>query len=231
LPGRLAIYDDKAFKSDAKQLISNDMIGSLTAKYNIPPTIPIPALLNNGNYLYTHFGYLPSWASSKSSMNINARSESIYEKKTFRESFRFRRCIIPINGFFEWKVEDKEKTPYFVKDSSKEYMALAGIWDEYFEESLNMNIVTVALITCDANEKLGEIHHRMPVVLDKKDFNTWLKSDDIVEVNKLFNIYPSDKLELFEVTNEVNKVLFNEPKCIEKVVKVEEAEIGQLSLF
>jgi len=231
LPGRLAIYNDIAFKEDSKELIKNDMIGSLNPRYNIPPTIPIPALLNNGNYLYTHFGFLPSWASSKSSMNINARSESIYEKKTFRDSFRFKRCIIPINGFYEWKVEDKEKTPYFVSDSSKDYMALAGIWDEYFEESLNMNIVTVALITCDANDKLGEIHHRMPVVLDKKDFKIWLKSDDIVDVNKLFSIYPSEKLKLYEVTSEVNKVLFDEATCIKKLIKEEPAQTGQLSLF
>jgi len=236
MPGRLAIYNDKSFKDDAKDFIKNDMVVNLHARYNIPPTIPIPALLNNGNYLYTHFGYLPSWAKSKSSMNINARSESIYEKKTFRDSFRFKRCIIPINGFYEWKKEDKEKTPFFVSDENKDYMALAGIWDEYFDDELNMNIVTVALITCDANEKLGEIHHRMPVVLDKKDFNTWLYSDDLKAVNSLFQIYPSQSLKLYEVTSEVNKVLFDKAICIDEVISKKEEEkepeeLGQLSLF
>lgn len=236
MPGRLAIYDDTSFKEDARELIKNDMVINLHARYNIPPTIPIPALLNNGNYLYTHFGYLPSWASSKNSMNINARSESIYEKKTFRDSFKYRRCIIPINGFYEWRVEEKEKTPFLVSDMNKDYMALAGIWDEYFDSELNMSIVTVALITCDANEKLGEIHHRMPVVLDKKDFNTWLHCDDIKKVNELFAIYPNEKLKLYEVRNEVNKVVFDEASCIDEVIaKKEEVsepkEIGQLSLF
>ncbi|UTJ07428.1 SOS response-associated peptidase [Arcobacter roscoffensis] len=231
MPGRLAIFDDKSFKEDSKHLIKNDMVGILQKRYNIPPTTPIPALLNNGNYLYTHFGFLPSWATSKSSMNINARSESIYEKKTFREAFRFKRCIIPINGFYEWQVEDKEKTPFFVKDMKEDYLAVAGIWDEYFEEQLNMNIVTLALITCDANDKLGEIHHRMPVVLEKKDFSTWLKSDDLKEVNSLFKIYDSSKLELYEVSSDVNKVLFDKPSCIEKVVKKQPEPRGQLSLF
>ena len=236
MPGRLCIYEDNSFKEDAKTLIKNDMIGLLLAKYNIPPTIAIPALLNNGNYLYAHFGYLPSWATSKSSMNINARSESIFEKKTFRDSFKYRRCIIPINGFYEWAKEDKEKTPYLVSDSTHDYLALAGIWDEYFDIELNMKIVTVALITCDANEKLGKIHHRMPVVLEKKDFNTWLNSEDIQEVNKLFVIYPNDKLQIHEVTSEVNKVLFNEATCIDKIVREEQKEeekeeVGQLSLF
>ena len=235
MPGRLAIYNDISFKEDAKEFIKNDMVINLHARYNIPPTIPIPALLNNGNYLYTHFGYLPSWANSKSSMNINARSESIYEKKTFRDSFKYRRCIIPINGFFEWQIEDKEKTPFLVSDMNKDYMALAGIWDEYFDSELNMSIVTVALITCDANEKLGEIHHRMPVVLDKKDFNTWLYSDDLKKVNDLFQIYPNEKLKLYEVTSDVNKVAFDKVSCIDEVISKKEEdepkEIGQLSLF
>ena len=236
MPGRLCIYDDKSFKKDASVLIQNDMIIDLNPRYNIPPTTPIPALLNNGNYLYTHFGYLPSWASSKASMNINARSETVFEKKTFRDSFKYKRCIIPINGFFEWAKEDKEKTPYLVSNVKNDYLALAGIWDEYFDIDLNMKIVTVALITCDANEKLGRIHHRMPVVLEKKDFNTWLKSDDLKEVNKLFNIYPNEKIKMYEVTSEVNKVLFNEASCIEKVEKIEKKteekeEVGQLSLF
>jgi putative SOS response-associated peptidase YedK len=231
MPGRLAIYDDKAFKNDASSFIKNDMIINLYPRYNIPPTIPIPALLNNGNYLYAHFGFLPSWAISKTSMNINARSESIYEKKTFRDAFRSRRCIIPINGFYEWEVKDKNKTPYFISDDSFDYLALAGIWDEWFDEKLNMKIVTVALITCDANDKLGKIHHRMPVVLDKKDFDTWLYSEDLEELNSLFKIYPSSKINLHEVSSEVNKVLIDNPSCIEKIEKKAIIEVGQLSLF
>ena len=228
MPGRLAIFDDMSFKKDSKELIKNDMIQTLSPRYNIPPTLPIPTLLNNGNYLYAHFGYLPSWAKDKKSMNINARSESIFEKQTFRDSFKYRRCIIPINGFYEWKIEDKIKTPYFVKDIKNDYLALAGIWDEYFDIELNMRIVTVALITCDANEKLGEIHHRMPVVLEKKDFSSWLKSEDLKEINSLLNIYANEKLDIYEVSSNVNKVLFDESSCIKKV---EEDKLGQLSLF
>lgn len=232
MPGRLSIYDDKIFKTDATEFIKNDLIGNINPRYNIAPTIPIPTLLNNGNYLYTHFGYLPSWAKDKKSMNINARNESIYEKKTFRDSFKNKRCIIPINGFYEWEVEDKIKTPYFVKDIKNDYFTIAGIWDEWFDLELNMKIVTVALITCDANEKLGKIHHRMPIILEKKDFSTWLYSDDLKEVNKLFKIYPSDKLDLYEVSSNVNKVLFDEPSCIKKIEKIEKnQELGQLSFF
>jgi putative SOS response-associated peptidase YedK len=103
VPGRLAIYDDKSFKKDSLNLIKNDMVDVLTPSYNISPTLAIPVLLNNGNYLYAHFGYLPSWVKDKKSMNINARSESIFEKQAFRDSFKSKRCIIPINGFYEWE--------------------------------------------------------------------------------------------------------------------------------
>lgn len=225
MPGRLAIYDDIKFKTDANPFINNDMINTLNRSYNLAPTLPIPTLLNNGNYLYTHFGYLPSWAKDKSSMNINARSESIYEKKTFRDSFKFRRCIIPINGFFEWQIEDKEKTPYYVRNVHDDYLALAGIWDEYFDYELNMRIVTVALITCDANEKLSKIHHRMPVILETEDFKTWLHSNDLQTLNALFKIYPSESLELFEVTQDVNKVVFNEASCIKKIQKSPQGQL------
>ncbi|MAD41253.1 MAG: hypothetical protein CL623_02540, partial [Arcobacter sp.] len=114
-----------------------------------------------------------------------------------------------------------------------DYLALAGIWDEYFDVDLNMKIVTVALITCDANDKLAKIHHRMPVILEKKDFTTWLKDEDLKEVNSLFKIYPNDKIDIYEVTREVNKVLFDDIVCISKVInkKEEKVEVGQLSLF
>jgi putative SOS response-associated peptidase YedK len=219
LPGRLAIFKDKDFINDSINLIQNNYIGKITHNFNIPPSLPIPALLNNGNYLYTHFGYLPPWAKTKNDFHINARSESIFEKQTFRDAFKFRRCIIPINGFYEWKKEDITKTPYFVRDNEKSYLAVAGIWNEYYSHELQQNIVSVALITCDANDKLSPIHHRMPVILEKEDFSTWLLSDDIQQINQLLQIYPSQKLKIYEVTQKVNKVGFNSLEAVQEVSK------------
>lgn len=228
MPGRLAIYDDISFKNDTKELIKVDLVKQLNKNYNIAPTIPIPVLLNEGTYLYSHFGFLPSWAKEKSSMNINARSESIFEKQTFKDAFKFRRCIIPINGFFEWEKTDKEKTPYFVSPIKSDYLALAGIWDEWFDKTLNQKIVTVALITCDANSKLSQIHPRMPIILNKEDFSTWLYSSNLQEVNKLFKICDDSLIKLHKVTKEVNKVLYNNVDAIKEVKPINK---GQLSLF
>ncbi len=188
--------------------------------------MPIPTLLNDGTYLYTHFGFLSPWAKKKSSININARSESIFEKITFREAFKFRRCIIPINGFYEWKKE--EKIPYFVSSLKSDYWALAGIWSEWVDTKLNQKIVTVALITCDANEKLASIHPRMPVVLEKEEFSIWLNSLNLQEVIKLFKIYKSENTNIYEVTTNVNKVLYNQKDCITMIKK---QPLGQLFLF
>ncbi|AXH14592.1 SOS response-associated peptidase [Malaciobacter mytili] len=226
MPGRVSIYNDILFKKDAKEFIRNDLIQKLNSNYNIAPTMPIPTLLNDGTYLYTHFGFLPSWAREKSSMNINARSESIFEKITFREAFKFRRCIIPINGFFEWKKE--EKIPYYVSSLKSDYLALAGIWDEWFDKKLNQKIITVALITCEANEKLAPIHHRMPIVLEKEEFSLWLNSSNLQEVIKLFKVYKSENTNIYEVSTNVNKVLYNQKDCIKEIKK---NTIGQLSLF
>ena len=229
MPGRLAIFKDSEFKNDAKDLLTYDSINKVSHHFNIPPSLPIPALLNNGTYLYTHFGYLPPWAKSKNDFHINARSESIYEKQTFRDAFKYRRCIIPINGFYEWQIEDKEKTPYFVRDINKSYLAIAGIWNEYYDASIGANITTVAIITCHANDKLMPIHHRMPVILESSDFNTWLKSEDIIEINKLLNIYPNQKTKIYPVTDKINKVEFDEIRAIQEIQIKKDG--GEINLF
>jgi len=232
MPGRLVIYDDIRFKEECGELIKFDMVQKLNPSYNIAPTLAIPVLLNNGNYLYGHFGFLPSWAKDRTSMNINARSESIFEKQTFREAFKSRRCIVPINGFYEWKKQNKEKIPFYVSSKKNNYMGLAGIWDEWFDKDLNMKIVTLAIITCDANDKLGEIHHRMPVVLEKENFSSWLNSSNIEALNKMFRIYESENIQMQEVSKEINKVSFNEISCLKQVfkkdIKIKEEKISSL---
>ena len=237
MPGRLCIYNDVNFKEDIYLQCGDyiDNIVTLKKQYNIAPTINIPVFLNTYVYTYGHFGLIPSWAKNKKSININARSETIYEKVTFRESFKNQRCIIPINGFYEWKKDNDSSIPYLIKSKNKNYLALAGIYSYYYDLEQNENILSIALITIQPNEIVEKIHDRMPVILDIKDWSAYLNTKtSLSDVNKLFKSCDSSLLSLQEVSSYVNKVSNQGIECLDKDIKIkkEEKEIyKQLSLF
>jgi putative SOS response-associated peptidase YedK len=225
VPGRLAIYDDIKFKDDILKILGilKDDIKILNKKYNIAPTINIPVFLNTARYTYASFGLIPSWAKDKSSININARGESIYEKVTFKESFKNKRCLIPINGYYEWKKDPltNKSIPYIIKPKDDTYFALAGIYDIWYDESLNQNILTTALITTEPNNTIKELHDRMPVILDKKDWKTWLsKSSDIYTLNSLLKPSEDKIIEINEVSELVNSIKNDSQECLDKTIKI-----------
>ncbi len=231
MPGRLALYDDTAFKADAQSLITtfHDRIGTLKPSYNTPPTKPVATLLNTGEYLQTHFGLIPSWAKDTSAMQINARSENLFERVTFTESFRTRRCLIPVNGWFEWKVDDQTKQPYYVHPKKHNYFALAGVWDLWQDPKTGRAFPGSAIITCEPNATIQTVHHRMPVILPQEHWQLWLNSNsDIGEVYKLLVPYDSDDIAIRTVSQSVNSVENNGPECI---ALSEAKPAGQGSLF
>lgn len=230
MPGRLAIFDDSCFKNDITKTLGSfkDEVGFLTPKYNIAPTIDIPVLLNNRTYTLAHFGLIPSWAKDKKSININARCETIYEKNSFREAFKNRRCLILINGYYEWKKENKESFPYFLKPFESSYFALAGVYENWFDKSTNKFLLGVALITTKPNSFVEKLHDRMPVILEKKDWKLWLDGS-IKEANTVFKPISENVLSYYEVSSYVNSVANDSIKCLDE--KKDEVKIGQLSLF
>ena len=219
MPGRLAIFDDSSFKNEARKIFLDvkNRLGAIKPNYNTAPTHLVPVLLNTKEYVYAHFGLVPSWAKDKKSININARSETLFEKKSFRDSFKSKRCLIPVNGFYEWEKRDKEKIPYFIKAKNDDCFALAGLWDEWFDETTGKSILSVALITTQPNDMIEKIHDRMPVILDKKYWNLWLNNDSsLEELNKLFSAHPSEMMHMYEVSSLVNKVSNNSKECVIK---------------
>ncbi|NQY93086.1 MAG: SOS response-associated peptidase [Campylobacteraceae bacterium] len=227
MPGRLAIYDDSFFRVEAKKIFNNvkNNIGHIKPTYNLAPTHLLPVLLNTKVYTYAHFGLIPSWAKDKKSININARSETLFEKKSFRDSFKSKRCLIPVNGFYEWEKVDKERFPYFVKPINEGCFVLAGLWAQWHDVIKNEKIISVALITTPPNEKIAKIHDRMPVILDQKDWKSWLDNNTSLEdLNKLFIPSSSTQLKLNEVSSLVNSVKNNTLACIkpfkrERIIK------------
>jgi putative SOS response-associated peptidase YedK len=129
------------------------------------------------------WGLIPSWTKNADDANVirfrtfNARSETIDTKPAFRQSFKSKRCIIPIRGFFEWQHNGKEKIPWYIYPGNNEIMSLAGLFDEWISSTTGEVVSTFTILTTDANSMMAEIHNsarRMPAVLNTSSENTWI---------------------------------------------------------
>jgi len=226
MPGRLSMFDDVAFKQDISNKFGSfrDTVGVLNKQYNIAPTLNIAIYTNTKVYTYAHFGLIPSWASKRSSMQINARSESVFEKSSFKEAYKQRRCLIPLNGYFEWKKDpiSKKSQPHFVVSANGDYFVFAGIYESWYDNALEETLLTCALLTTQPNEKIATIHDRMPVILESNQWELWLNhKSNYNELNTLFTPLPSDKIKYFRVSEVVNNVKNNSVECITKNLKTQ----------
>jgi putative SOS response-associated peptidase YedK len=181
-------------------------------RYNIAPMQPIPIVrIDNGarHFALVRWGLVPSWVKDprKFALLINARAEGIAEKPSFRAAIRRRRCLVPADGFYEWRREGKSKRPYFIRARGGEPMAFAGIWETWIDID-GGETDTAAIVTCAANAVLMPIHERMPVVIPPEAFDRWLDSDEknFGEACALLTPAPDDALEAYEVSPRVNKV-------------------------
>ncbi len=225
MPGRLSIYDDVAFKEDVATCFGTfrDEIGVLYKHYNIAPTIDIPIYTNEGLYTYAHFGLIPSWAKERRSMQINARSESVYEKSSFKEAYKARRCLIPVNGYFEWKKDPqtKKSQAHFIVSTTHSYFAFAGIYEWWYDNALKKPILTCALLTTEPNDIVATIHDRMPVILEAEQWDVWLDAKSTyAELNKLYTPLANEKMKYYPVGDTVNSVKNDSITCIEEVRQV-----------
>lgn len=180
-------------------------------RFNIAPTQPVLAISNDGKHRADFFmwGLIPSWSKDPSIANklINARGETIAEKPSFRGSFKYKRCLIPADGFYEWKAQtdSKSKTPYFIHMKDRKPFALAGLWDEWHSPEGD-TIRTCTIITTEPNDLMKTLHNRMPVILNPKDYAVWLNTapqtpDDLLHLIKPFL---SEKMSAYPVSSMVN---------------------------
>ena len=188
--------------------------------YNIAPTQLVPVVVDEpeGREIrLMKWGLVPFWAKDAKIGNsmINARAETIKEKPGFRDSFKDKRCIIPANGFFEWKKLVTAKEPYDF--SPKEGMfAFAGLWSAWVSpESIEVESFTI--ITTAANKLVKPIHDRMPVILGHNSMAAWLSpATKPKEVEELLLPLPDEQMQYFAVSKFVNSAKHNGPECIEK---------------
>jgi len=162
------------------------------------------------------WGLIPHWAKDKSIGNklINARGETVAEKPSFRDSFNKRRCLVIADGFYEWTKEDGKKQPHLIRLKSGEPIAFAGLWSSWTDKEDGIEVETDTIITTEANEVLAPLHGRIPVILSRDEYDRWLDPDN-GDGGDLLKSYPSEEMEHFPVSTQVNNVRNDEPSLIE----------------
>lgn len=216
--GRVALHDDKQFLEEVKKTIREvERKLTLQPSYNIAPSQPIATLTSNKVYQYTRFGLIPHWAKDTKFQPINARAETLAEKPTFKTPFKSNRCIIPVNGFYEWKKEGDHKVPYWIYPTETNYFALAGICDTWHDPSSNKNIISSAIITTAPNDMMKPLHDRMPVILESKDWQLWLDAEiqESEVLTPLLKPFSEKAMQAYEVSTFVNSPTNNTKQCIE----------------
>ncbi len=179
--------------------------------YNIAPSQPVAVVANDGKNTLDYYlwGLIPSWAKDPSigSRMINARSETLSEKPSYRNAFRRRRCLVLADGFYEWKASPakKSKIPMYIQLKDGKPFALAGLWEDW-QGPEGSRILSCTIITTQPNSFMKDIHDRMPVILPESAYAAWL---DPVEANPallqpLLQPYPADAMRAYEVSTLVN---------------------------
>lgn len=191
---------------------------TLAPRYNIAPTQSVIVVNDTWQreIVSMRWGLIPSWAKDESIGNrmINARAETIAEKPAFRVAFHKRRCIIPADGFYEWKKTGSVKQPVRIVLKDREPFGFAGLWEEWLSPD-GEGILSCTIITTEANELLKDVHDRMPVILPREKEGVWLNPDTpLPELSSLLKPYPSDEMEFYPVSQTVNSPANDSPDCI-----------------
>ncbi len=185
----------------------------IPARYNIAPSQAILTVRHGpaGKELIPmRWGFVPAWAPDATGAMINARSETAASKPTFREAFRQRRCLIPADGFYEWKKSGRRKEPYYIELADGRPFVFAGLWERWHDTD------TCAILTTSANSLLAPLHDRMPVLLDPPNFDGWLEPAATPEqLQPLLATYPSKAMRITPVGLRVNSVANDDAACLE----------------
>ena len=185
----------------------------VTPRYNVAPTQQVPVIRRYGdgqNHLdFLQWGLIPSWAQEKSigSRLINARSETVTEKPSFRQAIRYRRCLVLGSGYYEWKQEGNAKLPWYIRLKDGSPMVFAGLWETW--KGADGEVVESCTILTTASNRLVEpLHDHMPVILHPDEYRTWLErtTTDPTSLKKMFQPYPADLMETWAVSQKVNSV-------------------------
>jgi putative SOS response-associated peptidase YedK len=213
-----------ALKSPPAKLVERfglDECADFTPRYNIPPGTDIPVIRQSpeGKRVLhlLRWGLVPHWAKDPSIGNklSNARGESVAEKPSFRDAFRRRRCLIPADGFYEWKTDGKVKQPYFISLKSGEPLAMGGLWESCRRPDGEI-LRTACIITTGPNDIMEPIHDRMPVILRAEDWQAWLEAP-VENIQPLVCPYDVDAMQAWPVGRRVSRTVDDDAGLIEPI--------------
>ena len=187
--------------------------------FNIAPTNYCPVItIDDPSHLSIYrWGLLPFWAKTEkeASKMINLRAETIIEKASFKKMLMAKRCLVPLDGFYEWKKDGRQKIPFRIVTNDQSFFAVAGLWSVWEREGIQLETFTI--ITTPPNSFMAQIHDRMPAILTPENESHWLdpglSADDLLG---LLQPYPSEQMYMHRVSDLVNNVRNNSPELIEE---------------
>lgn len=227
-------YTLTASPEAVRALFGYDEQPNFPARYNIAPTQPIGIVrLVDGrrHFALVRWGLLPSWVKDPKAFTliINARGEGVIDKPAFRAAMKRRRCLIPADGFYEWKPGAPRKQPFFIHAKSGAPLAFAGLWETWTGPN-GEELDTAAIVTTGANRALSPLHDRMPVIIPPEAYDAWLGKGeiecnaDVALASSLLRPAPDDLLEAYPVSTDVNRVANDNPKLLDLFTGTLEAE-------
>lgn len=198
-------------------------------RYNVAPTQPVPVIRQHPKeprrvFSLMRWGLIPSWAKdmSGSAKMINARSETAHALPAFRESMKFRRCLIPADGFYEWSRPAKVKQPFCFEVGEGELFAFAGLWEGWRDPG-GQWVKSCSILTTTPNAVTSQVHDRMPVILSKDAYELWLDPGftDVAVLSDLLKPYDARDMRAYPVSSRINQVANDDPACSQPVEIVE----------
>ena len=205
---------------------------SFEPRYNCAPGQQLPVLTSDDpdSFDFKKWGLIPSWADDRSTSFINARAETVRQKRSFAEPFESRRCLVPADGFYEWAERGGDKQPYRVSYEDDRPFAMAGLWERWHPPTRQTGlgefgggdagetdpVEAFTVVTTEPNAVVSELHHRMAVVLAPEEESTWLHGSD-AEAFELLDPAPPDAWHSYPVSTKVNSPANDGPELVEAV--------------
>ncbi|MEO3756705.1 SOS response-associated peptidase [Mycobacterium sp. B14F4] len=239
--GRFAVTTDPALLAEKIKAIDESTAAAkgedVRANYNVAPTTSVSTVVkrhtepddqSTRRVRSMRWGLVPPWAKTtddgapdtKGPLLINARSDKLTTSPVFRNSAKNKRCLVPMDGWYEWRGQKGDKTPFFMYAGDGEPLFMAGLWSTWRPKAAPKGaapLLSCTIITTDAAGPLAEIHDRMPLTVSERDWDRWLDPDAPIDEGLLRGPGDLDRIEIREVSRLVNSVRNNGPELIEPV--------------